>query len=58
MAPSAAGNDRAESVAIQADGNIVAAGYAWSGTTSDFALARYLAAPSGSTPPGSNVTVQ
>jgi uncharacterized delta-60 repeat protein len=31
----------ARSVAIQADGKIVAAGYAWNGTYDDFAIARY-----------------
>jgi uncharacterized delta-60 repeat protein len=34
-------NDYAYSVAMQSDGKIVAAGYAWSGTDDDFALARY-----------------
>src|SRR5438105_3806779 len=34
-------NDNATSVAIQADGKIVLAGYAGNGTDDDFALARY-----------------
>ena len=48
---------QANGVAIQADGNIVAAGYAWTGentTDTDFALARYVG---GNTQAGSNVVV-
>ena len=36
--------DYATAVAVQADGKIVAAGYAWNGTNYDFALARYTSA--------------
>jgi len=36
----AAGNDHAFDLAVQSDGKIIAAGYAW-GTREDFALARY-----------------
>ena len=44
------GRDRAEDVAIQPDGKIVAAGSTWAGgdSDSDFALARYHAIPDGS----------
>ena len=48
---------QANGVAIQADGNIVAAGYAWTGeatTDTDFALARYVG---GNTPAGNTVVV-
>jgi len=34
-------SDRAHALALQADGKIVAAGYAWNGSNYDFALARY-----------------
>ncbi len=34
-------NDYATSVAVQADGKIVAAGYTWNGSSIDFALVRY-----------------
>jgi len=34
------GNDIAQAVAIQPDGKIVAAGYAFSGTNNDFAVVR------------------
>jgi uncharacterized delta-60 repeat protein len=36
-----AGDDSGSSVAIQADGKILVAGYSYNGSTSDFALARY-----------------
>jgi uncharacterized delta-60 repeat protein len=48
---------QANGVAVQADGNIVAAGYAWTGETgtdTDFALVRYIGA---NTSAGSNVVV-
>lgn len=35
------GKDRASSAAIQSDGKILVAGYAWIGSNKDFALARY-----------------
>jgi uncharacterized delta-60 repeat protein len=34
-------DDHANSVAIQSDGKIVAAGYSYNGTTNDFAVVRY-----------------
>ncbi len=37
----ASGNDQADAVALQADGKIVTAGYAYNGSISYFALARY-----------------
>lgn len=39
--PIGTGHDEAHSVAIQSDGKIIAAGYAWNGLNYDFALARY-----------------
>jgi len=38
--------DQARALAVQTDGNIVAAGFVWNGSNSDFALFRYL--PNGS----------
>ncbi len=35
------GDDRANAVAIQNDGKIVAAGYSYNGSNNDFALVRY-----------------
>ncbi|MEX0832274.1 MAG: hypothetical protein WD276_00135 [Actinomycetota bacterium] len=49
--PIGAGPDRANSVAIQADGNIVAAGWSDNPSQPDFALARYQASGDGSPPP-------
>lgn len=49
ITPIGAGDDTARAVAIQADGKIVVAGYAVSGSVSDFALARY--SPNGSLDP-------
>ena len=39
--PIGTGNDAASAVAIQADGKIVAAGYANNGSNNNFALVRY-----------------
>ena len=41
--------DYAQSVAIQSDGKIVAAGYSYNGANADFALVRYLAASNSAT---------
>ncbi len=41
----AGGNDRANALALQPDGRIVAAGFAFDGPVVDFALARYLGTP-------------
>ncbi|KAF0172455.1 MAG: hypothetical protein FD161_4034 [Limisphaerales bacterium] len=41
LTPIGSGNDQGLSVAVQSDGQIVVAGISYSGTNSDFALARY-----------------
>ena len=41
VTPIGVGNDRARAVAIQPDGKIVAAGFAFNGVDDDFAVARY-----------------
>src|SRR4029078_748348 len=36
------GNDHVNAIALQSDGSIIAAGYAYNGTDKDYAVARYL----------------
>ena len=59
--PVGSGNDFAESVVLQSDGKIVAAGYSHNGTNNDFAVVRYSAntpAPEGDSGSDSSPTTK